>query len=191
MIKKIAITALTGATMCAVSPAFAAPAPTLTTTGKLDVQLEVTPGCAFSSGSGGTTETADVADAVLSFGKVTSESTGSKDGQAVSSGSGSSVTVTCSSTYTGANSPQLTLGAGLNAGAGTQRKMVGPAGLLVAYNLYQDAGRNIAYDSTTPVQLNIPTAGVATPINIYGRVPNVAGLNDGTYTDTVTMTLTY
>jgi len=172
---------------------FAAPAAhAATADGILAVTMDVTPGCSLSStsGSGGG---GNAADALLDFGSVTGESTGSKDATAVSTTSGtpggSVVEVVCSNSYTGVNSPTVTMNLGLNP-TGTQRQMAGPAGAFVAYDIYEDAGYNTKYTDTA-VALNIPTAGVSVPVYVYGRVPDVSGLADGTYSDTVTVTLTY
>jgi spore coat protein U-like protein len=182
--------ALAGACVLAASPAWSA----ATTTGRLDIALEVSPGCAFTSGSSSTSD--NISGAILNFGHtaLTSDpgtAVGSVDGQAVSAGSGSALSVVCSSTFVGVNAPTLTIDAGLHAN-GTQRRLVGPGGATVAYDLYSDVGHNTSIVSGAPVQLTLSTPGVGVPINIYGRVPDLSGANaDGMYTDTVTMTLSY
>jgi spore coat protein U-like protein len=190
VMKKMLAGVLVGAGALAASPAWSA-----TTTGRLDVMLQVTPGCAFSSGSSGT-PSGGLAEAVLNFGNTAlttdpGTAVGSVDGQAISAGSGSALSVVCSSTFVGPNAPTLTIDSGLHAN-GTQRRLVGPGGAMVAYNLYSDAGRNVSLDAGTPIQVVITGPGVATPVNIYGRVPDLTGASaDGMYTDTVTMTLSY
>jgi spore coat protein U-like protein len=187
---KIMIAAVAGVGLFAFAPAWSA-----TTTGRLDVVLEVTPGCTFSSGSSGT-PSAGLGEAVLNFGRTTLTSNpgtavGSVDGQAVSAGSGTALSIVCSSSFTGANAPTLTVDAGLNAN-GAQRQLIGPGGAKVAYNLFSDIGRNVALSAGAPIQLVIANPGVAAPVNIYGRVPDLTGATaDGMYTDTVTMTLSY
>ncbi|GHC97105.1 Csu type fimbrial protein [Novosphingobium pokkalii] len=190
--KKLVLGVVGAAMMATAMPAMAAPPSPAngTSSGTLDVKLTIAPGCYLVSSGAGTTGGA-IANAMMDFGTVSSGSTGSVDGQALSaSGSGSLVQVSCSSSYVGANAPSLDIGAGQNA-SGTQRRLLGPAGTTVNYNIYQDAGRNVAWLPGSPVDLVIPTANTPTQVGIYGRVPSVASLADGTYTDTVTLTLTY
>ena len=87
---------------------------------------------------------------------------------------------------------------GANA-SGPQRRMKSGANYL-NYNLYVDTGRTNAWttsaSSTTCTAANgcyLGTGdGLAQPISIYGRVPaTVIAPSPGTYTDTVTMTITY
>jgi spore coat protein U-like protein len=181
-----AFAALISASVAVPNATFAAS----TTTGKLEVRLEVVPGCALASGSGSSTASGAQADATLSFGRTSGDTIDPADGPAVASTDGSALSVVCSTSYTGPSAPMLTIDAGAHS-TGTQRHMAGPGGALVAYELYQDQGRNIPYDPTAASQLIISTAGTAAPVMIYGRVPSAAGLADGLYTDTVTLMLSY
>lgn len=88
---------------------------------------------------------------------------------------------------------QMGLDSGQNA-SGTQRRMAAAGTDRIGYELYRDSGRTQRWGNT----LNIDTyARPATqtspmPITVYGRVP--AGQTDvapGSYSDTVTITLTY
>ncbi|WP_170112538.1 spore coat protein U domain-containing protein [Sphingomonas fennica] len=184
--------------------AIASPAAAQSVSGRMDVQLEVVPGCAFVGGAGSTPTTGGVPDAVLSFGRTTgdvttraaADSSVRVDGVAVSSADGTALRIVCSSSVVAAGGPQLSFDAGLN-GASGQRNLIGPGGALVPYNLYKDAGRYNALVADTAETLADLTAGVAKPYNVYGRITN-AGLSgitnplaDGVYTDTVTMTLAF
>jgi spore coat protein U-like protein len=193
MLKKIIAGALASATLLA-SPAFAATPPAKgTADGRLDVQLEVITGCAFATGVAGTSTTAgNVGDAVLSFGKVNPGTIGDATGKAVATGTGSALMVTCSS-LPAAGNVTLTLDKGQNPVSSTQRAMINglPGGKTVAYNLYHDAGYSVEYVPGTAMPLTNLVANVATPVDIYGRVPDVSGLSDGLYTDVVKMTLTF
>jgi len=182
--KKILVAATAMATaMALVSGAQAA------TTGYLDVQMAVVPGCAFSGGSGNASTAGGVGDAILDFGSVTGAQTGDVTATAVATGDGQALRVVCSSSAV-INNPTISFDQGQNYVSGA-RKMTGPGGTLVTYELFQDAGRNTPYAVSTALPL-VLTANVPVPVNIYGRVslPSTA-LTDGLYTDRVTMTLAF
>ena len=104
------------------------------------------------------------------------------------------VSVTCTS-----GSPYSV---GMDNGAnvsGSQRRMKNGSNFL-NYNLYTDAGRTNAWITTgspsscTPASSCYLGTGSGSPqsVNIYGRVPSTGTAPPtGTYTDTVTMTITY
>ncbi len=81
----------------------------------------------------------------------------------------------------------IDLGNGSNA-SGTQNRMSNGTEF-VSYETYQDAGRNQVWDAANTV------AGTGTGVDqsytVYGRVPPQATPSAGTYTDTVTITVTY
>jgi spore coat protein U-like protein len=160
------------------------------TTGHLDIRLEIVPGCTFANGADTTPSGGISAEAMLDFGQTSGDSTGLTEGTAAASGDGSALSVVCSTSYTGTGAPTLTVDAGSHA-TGNQRYMLSPSGKTIAYMLYQDQARSRPYDPATASQLLISTAGTAAPIRIYGRVASVTGLEDGLYTDTVTLMLTY
>ena len=82
----------------------------------------------------------------------------------------------------------LGLNQGLNA-VGAQRRMAGPGGGFVNYDLYRDPGRTQVWDSVS----NVVTGSGSYPssVTVYGRVPAQQGARPGAYSDTVTVTLTY
>lgn len=77
---------------------------------------------------------------------------------------------------------------GLNAAAG-QRRMAGTGGAFIVYNLYQEPARTTLWAPGTP----LAGTGTGTPVNliVYGQVPAQATPAAGTYTDTVTMIITW
>ena len=88
---------------------------------------------------------------------------------------------------------QVGLSDGMNA-LGAQRRMAGPGGDFVPYELYRDSARTQRWGSTlgTDTYPKPANPGNPTTLTVYGRVP--AGQTDvtpGAYTDTVTVTLTY
>ncbi len=100
----------------------------------------------------------------------------------------STLTVRCSST--------TPYNVGLSAGGGTgatvaTRKMSSGANA-VNYTLYRDAGRTQVWGQTIGTDTVTGTGtGANQTLTIYGRVPTQAVPPPGTYTDTVTVTITY
>ena len=85
---------------------------------------------------------------------------------------------------------------GLNAGTGTgatvaTRKMTsGPS--TVSYTLYSDTGRTTVWGNTVGTDTVAGTGnGSAQTLTVYGRVPPQTTPAPGTYTDTITVTVTY
>jgi spore coat protein U-like protein len=150
--------------------------------GAMEVRLQLEPSCDFITGNMG--------DALLDFGSTAGGGQLPLDGIAVSTKSHALIHIACSSSYTGANAPVLTVDYGLHA-QGSQRYLLGPHDERIAYDLYADPARHVPLDSTTPLQLLIPTAGVITAIPIYGRIPLLGDPAAGRYTDVVWLTLSY
>jgi spore coat protein U-like protein len=150
--------------------------------GTLDVRLRLEPSCDFATGS--------MDDALLDFGRTGGGGQPPVDGTSDPTRSLAVVRIACSSSYTGANAPVLTVDYGLHA-EGSQRYLMGPGGERIAYALYIDPARRIPLDPTAPLQLVIPTAGVTTAIPIYGRIPLLGDPVAGLYTDVVWLTLSY
>ena len=103
----------------------------------------------------------------------------------------STLTVTCSNTTPYA----VSLNAGTNAGGAsnfTARTMKSGANTL-GYQLYLDSGRTTVWgDGTASSSTKSGTgSGSAQSLTVYGRIPSLSGVVPGTYTDTVTVTITY
>ena len=86
---------------------------------------------------------------------------------------------------------------GLSAGAGSgatvaARKMTGGGTDTVTYALYRDAGRTLVWGTTTGTDTVAGTGnGAAQNLTVYGRVPVQTTPAPDTYTDTITVTVTY
>jgi len=95
----------------------------------------------------------------------------------------STVSVTCTSggTYT------VGLSNGANYSAPNRRMTNGSA--FLTYELYSDAGRLTVWNDTTTVAGT--GSGLAQGLTVYGRLPGTQGLIAGSYTDTITATVTY
>ncbi len=103
----------------------------------------------------------------------------------------STLTVTCSNTtpYT------VSLSAGANAGGATNfanRTMKSGADTL-AYQLYLDSGRSTVWGDGTAASSakNGTGTGSVQSHTVYGRLPSLANVVPGSYTDTVTVTISY
>jgi spore coat protein U-like protein len=100
----------------------------------------------------------------------------------------STVQVTCTNT--------TPYNVGLDAGTGTgatvaTRKMTSGANT-VNYTLYSNAGRTTVWGNTVGTDTVAATGnGSAQSYTVYGRVPTQAAPAPGTYTDTITVTVTY
>lgn len=103
----------------------------------------------------------------------------------------STLSVQCTNTtpYT------VALNAGANAGGASNfasRTMKSGANTL-GYQLYLDAGRSSVWgDGTSSSSTSAGTGtGSAQTLTIYGRLPSLANVVPGSYTDTVTVTVSY
>ena len=85
---------------------------------------------------------------------------------------------------------------GLNAGAGTgatvaARKMTNGSAT-ITYSLYSDSGRTTVWGNTVGTNTVAATGnGASQSFTIYGRVPPQTTPAAATYTDTITVTVTY
>jgi spore coat protein U-like protein len=86
---------------------------------------------------------------------------------------------------------------GLSAGVGaggtvTTRKMTGPSSATIDYSLYQDLTHLLVWGDSigTDTVAGIGT-GLSLPYIVYGRVSPQATPAAGTYSDTITITVTY
>lgn len=130
------------------------------------------------------TENCDVTASPIAFGNVDSRSTDPTT-------QASTISVTCTS----GTGYSVAADAGLGTGATiTDRKMKSGSNLL-NYALYTDAGRTVIWGdgtvTTGGTKLTGTGNGSAQTINYYGRVPGgQTTVPKGTYTDTVTVTVT-
>lgn len=84
----------------------------------------------------------------------------------------------------------LTLDAGIHA-AGGQRQMMNNQGDRLMYGLYRDAARTQPWTMSSGVSGLGKGLGSVNAVPVFGRVPVQPAVRPGTYSDTVTVTLTY
>ncbi|UUX97691.1 spore coat U domain-containing protein [Aquabacterium sp. J223] len=89
----------------------------------------------------------------------------------------------------------VALSAGANAGGPSTfgARAMKSGSQLLPYQLYTDAARSVVWGDGTSgssTQSGVGT-GSNQSITVYGRLPSLSGVVPGTYTDTVTVTITY
>jgi spore coat protein U-like protein len=149
--------------------ALGAPASAQTATGNLNVSVTIASGCTVAGGT-------------IAFGAQTSLQTAIDQT--------GTVNVTCTNTtpYT------VALTAGANGASVTTRRMRGGSTNteFVNYALFTNAGRTTNWGQTIGTDTVAGTGnGSAQPLTIFGRVPAQAIGSPGSYTDTVTVTVTF
>jgi spore coat protein U-like protein len=113
---------------------------------------------------------------------------------APSSGSPVDATSTLSVTCTKTVAYTVALSTGTTAGATyAQRKMAGPGGAALNYNLYRDNARTAIWGNGTSGSTTVAGtgSGLASNLIVYGRIPAGQSPPGGNYADSITATLTY
>jgi spore coat protein U-like protein len=110
----------------------------------------------------------------------------------------STISIQCTS---GTTAPTLALNAGASGGTMANRLMVGPAAAKLQYNLYTTSSYGTVFgdgtggSSTVPVTVGAASFTTPVQVTVYGEfldsAANRLAAGAGTYTDTVTATLTY
>jgi len=100
----------------------------------------------------------------------------------------STIQVTC--TNTTPYNIGLDIGTGTGASVATRKLTSG--GTTVNYTLYSDSGRSTLWGNTVGTDTVTATSnGSAQSYTVYGRIPTQSTPAPGTYTDTITVTVTY
>ena len=152
--------------------ASAAPALAGTASGTLTSTLSVTTSCSIAGGS-----------AALDFGSIPAKTLTSP----LDADTGATLTVNCDGSST---SPTLAIGASGNLVSGSRALKVATGTALVPYSVFRDAGRTVEYVIDQPVALSAFTAGGNT-VTLFGRIPTGTVIDQGDYSDTVSLTVTY
>lgn len=151
--------------------AAAAPALAGTATGTLTSTLDVTTTCSITNGS-----------AAIDFGSIPAQTLSTP----LDADTGATLTVNCDGN---AAAPTLAIGAN-NLDAGVRALKEGASAQLVRYSLYQDSGRTSEYTIDTAFPISAFTAG-DNSVTIYGRIASGTVIDQGSYSDAVTLTVTY
>lgn len=167
-------------------------------TANVDVSLNVTAGCEIFVGNEGAATGTLAQRAALAMNSVVlygagriseEEVTGSTDIGAA--GTGSVISVGCGNNGATPLSPTLVLTSGAN--DEDDQKYLSNGSEAIAYSLFSDAARTVPLTNNDQLALSIPAEGGSQAVAIYGEVlnPGTAITAAGTYTDTLTLTLTY
>jgi spore coat protein U-like protein len=154
------------------------PALAATESGTLTVNATVTDACS-------------VGDATLAFGDINTVAIGSNGqlGSTADVETSTSVDVVCTNGTTGT----VTVGDGAN--ADTSRRLFDGTSEYITYHLYSDSNRTseITVDGGTATAYTVTGDGTNQTIDIYGSIlaDDLTNQGLGTYTDTVTLTITY
>jgi spore coat protein U-like protein len=100
----------------------------------------------------------------------------------------STIQVTCTTTtpYT------IGLDAGTGTGATTAVRKLTGGGSTVNYTLYSDSSRTVVWGNTPPTDTVAGTGnGTGQNFTVFGRIPPQTTPAPGTYTDTITVTVSY
>jgi spore coat protein U-like protein len=151
------------------------PADATTTTAQFGVQLQITAECVINS------------TATLDFG-----SSGVLGGAAGSTNTDQSSTLQVQCTNT--TPYDIGMDAGQTAGGAVSQRLLFNSGTnsTVKYNLYTDAGRSTIWGNTVGTDtVHATGSGASQSYTIYGRVPPQTTPAPATYSDTITVTITY
>ena len=109
------------------------------------------------------------------------------------SGSAIATTTTLSVTCTNSTTYNVGLNAGTATGATvTTRAMTGPGAATLSYALYQDSGHSTNWGNTVGTDTKSGTGnGSAQTLTVYGNLTGAQYPAPGSYSDTITATITY
>jgi spore coat protein U-like protein len=94
---------------------------------------------------------------------------------------------------TAGTSYSVGLNAGTKAGATVTTRQMSSGANALSYSLYSDSGRNTNWGNTPGTDTPSPTTAGVLPstFTVYGRIPAQQNVQAGSYTDTVTITVSY
>jgi spore coat protein U-like protein len=160
---RVRLALILGSLMCAAAPSEAA-----TATTSFTVQITIVANCAIDSAS------------TLNF--------GSQGILSANVDQTSTIQVTCTNT----TPYNIGLSAGAGAGATVATRKMTSGGNTIDYSLYRDVGRSQVWGTTIGTDTVAATGnGTAQSHTVYGRVPPQVTPAAATYTDTITVTVTY
>ena len=109
------------------------------------------------------------------------------------SGAAINATTTITATCTNTTPYSIGLNPGTSADASvTARKMTGPGSSTVAYALYSDSGHSLNWGQTVGVDtVSAVGSGSAQSLTVYGQTAAGQLSTPGSYSDTITVTVTY
>lgn len=99
---------------------------------------------------------------------------------------------TISVTCTSGTGYEVSMNAGGGSGASVAARKMTSSGNLLTYSLFRDSNRSNVWGVTTGSNVVTGTgSGASQSIDVYGRIPAQQASPAGSYTDTVSVTVTY
>ncbi|HEY1804810.1 MAG TPA: spore coat U domain-containing protein [Terracidiphilus sp.] len=146
---------------------------------------------ASASGTGITTATAEFSVTATIVKDCTVSATSLAFGNYT--GALNSTTSTISAKCTSGTAYTVGLSAGLATGATvTNRSMTGPGSALLKYDLYSNSGHTTNWGNTSATNWVSGTGNGSTQnLTVYGQIPAAQYVTPGSYTDTITVSVTY
>jgi spore coat protein U-like protein len=151
-------------------PAISGAQATYTATAGMPVRMEIVASCAVSASD-------------LNFGAYASNQTAPVQGQ-------TAIQLLCGAGSTA----EVSLDEGLRPGSNTSRRRMGQDSGTdrLEYDLFQDAARTIHWgDRSGRDTVEVETTGGPQTLPVYGEVPGGQRVRDGSYSDTITVVVTY
>jgi spore coat protein U-like protein len=151
-------------------PAISSGQATYVTTAGMPVRMEIVAACTVSASD-------------LNFGAYVANQTNPLQGQ-------TAIQLLCGVGSTA----EVSLDDGLRPGSNTSRRRMGQdsGSDRLEYDLFQDAGRTIHWGSRSGRDtLEVETTGGQQTLPVYGQVPGGQRVRDGSYSDTITVVVTY
>lgn len=153
-------------------------------TGQIDATITLESGCIIN-GVNNNADASNVDFGTVDFGLETTLFT---QADAAVADTGQGITIQC----TAGSAPVLTFGAGANDGNGSgggnkAMQHASDSTQFVSYSLYSDAARADLIDSGH--QITLESDGTEQTVDVFGRAFGAPGLIEGTYSDTVLVTL--
>jgi spore coat protein U-like protein len=143
---------------------------TYTATAGMPVRMEIVAACTVSASD-------------LNFGAYASNQTSPLQGQ-------TAIQLLCGAGSTA----EVSLDDGLRPGSNTSRRRMGQdsGSDRLEYDLFQDPGRTIHWGSRSGRDtLEVDTTGAPQTLPVYGEVPGGQRVRDGSYSDTITVVVTF
>jgi spore coat protein U-like protein len=163
-------------------------------TRRIGVGTVIALACAFNSASGSTsTGTLSVTASVASVCLI-SNSTLAFGSYDPTSATPLNVATTLTLTCTLGTPYNIGMGVGGGAGATTTLRVLTSGGNTLGYKLFRDSGRTLNWGNTVGTDTLSGTSSgstLANTINVYGEIPANEAAATGSYTDSVTVTVTY
>ncbi|MPT48001.1 MAG: SCPU domain-containing protein [Sphingobium sp.] len=157
------------------------PATAQSVNGSIDATMTLTSGCAVN----GNANAHNTSFGILDFGSHNTLFT-EATAQVAPTGNGAALVVQCTA---GLNASIAITGGENDAAVVGSNRAMAYGGTFIPYDIYSDAAYQTVMANNVPIA--IPTDGTPLSLPIYGRALGTPGLVPGTYTDIISLTLSF